>query len=70
MRLSARNQIRGRITKIVHGSINSEVTIEIAPGIEIAAQVTSASVHDLALKEGMPAMALIKADRVLVGVEH
>lgn len=33
MRLSARNQLKGTIRKITHGAINSEVVIEIAPGI-------------------------------------
>lgn len=70
MRISARNQIKGTVTKITHGSINSEVTLQIAPGIEITAQVTTASVAALGLKEGAAAFALIKADSVMVGVDH
>jgi len=70
MKVSARNQLKGTVKKITHGSINSEVTLEIAPGVEITAQVTSTSVASLGLKEGSTAYALIKADSVMVGVEH
>jgi len=70
VRISARNQLKGTVKKINHGSINSEVTIEVAPGIEVTAQVTKASVESLGLKEGSTAYALIKADSVMVGVEH
>lgn len=70
MKVSARNQLKGTVKKIIHGSINSEVTLEIAPGVEITAQVTSTSVASLGLKEGSTAYALIKADSVMVGVEH
>lgn len=70
MKVSARNQLKGTIRKIAHGSINSEVTLEIAPGIEVTAQVTTASINSLGLKEGGIAYALIKADSVMVGVEH
>lgn len=69
MRVSARNQFKGTVRKISHGAINSEVTIEVAPGIEITAQITTASVAALGLKEGGSAYAVIKADNVLVGVD-
>ena len=70
MRVSARNQLKGTVMNITHGSINSEVTLEIAPGMEITAEVTTASVTALGLKEGATAYALIKADSVMVGVDH
>lgn len=70
MKLSARNQLKGTVKSITHGAINSEVVIEVGPGIEIHAQVTTAAVHDLKLKEGATAYAIIKTDSVMVGVEH
>lgn len=69
MRLSARNQIKGTILSITHGAINSEVIIEIAPGVSITAQVTTSSVHSLGLKEGGTAYAVVKADSVMLGVD-
>jgi len=69
MRLSARNQLKGKILSITHGAINSEVVIEIGPGISITAQVTTSSIHSLRLKEGDTAYAVIKADSVMVGAD-
>jgi molybdopterin-binding protein len=69
MKLSARNQFKGKIQSITHGAINSEVVIELAPGVNITAQVTTNSVHDLGLKEGGTAFAVVKADSVMVGVD-
>jgi molybdopterin-binding protein len=69
MKLSARNQFKGTVRRIVPGAVNSEVTIEIAPGIEVLAQITSASVANLGLKEGKTAYAVIKADSVMVGID-
>lgn len=70
MKLSARNQFKGRIKRITHGAVNSEVEIELAPGIVMTAQITTASVHALGLKEGGDAYAIVKADSVMVGVDH
>jgi molybdate transport system regulatory protein len=69
MKLSARNQLKGKILAITHGAINSEVVIELAPGVSITAQVTTSSVHSLGLKEGGTAYAVIKADSVMVGID-
>ena len=69
MRLSARNQIKGKILSITHGAINSEVVLEIAAGVVITSQVTTSSVHELGLKEGDMAYAIVKADSVMLGVD-
>jgi molybdate transport system regulatory protein len=53
----------------VPGVVNSEVTIEIAPGVLVTAQITAASVDRLGLKPGATAYAVIKADSVMVGVD-
>jgi len=70
MKISARNQLKGIIKSITPGAVNSEVVIEVAPGIEITAQITSSSVSRLGLKPGGTAYALIKAGSVMVGVDH
>lgn len=70
MKVSARNQLKGTVKSITPGSINCDVVIEIAPGIDITAQITNASVASLGLKTGGTAYALIKAGNVMLGVEH
>lgn len=69
MRISARNQFKGVVKAVTPGAVNSEVTIEIAPGLVVTAQITSSSVERLGLKPGVTAYALVKADNVMVGVD-
>jgi molybdopterin-binding protein len=70
MHLSARNVLKGTVKSIVPGTVNAEIVIEIAPGIDVASVITNASVQRLKLKVGAPAYAVIKASDVLVGVDH
>lgn len=69
MKLSARNILKGRITQIVEGAVNCEVTLEVAPGLEIVAIITKASVQSLGLAVGGDACAIIKASNVMLGVD-
>lgn len=69
MKVSARNQLQGIVKSVTDGAVNSEITIEVAPGVIVTAQVTSSSVVRLGLKPGATAYAIIKADSVMVGVD-
>lgn len=69
MSLSARNQIKGVITKLNIGAVNAEVTIEVAAQVEIVSIITKQSCEALALQVGSEAYAIIKAPNVMVGVE-
>jgi molybdopterin-binding protein len=69
MKLSARNVLKGRITKIVDGTVNCEITLEIAPGVEVVAMITRTSVQSLELAVDRDAFAVIKASSVMVAVE-
>ncbi len=68
MKLSARNQFKGKIVSMVPGPVNAEVEIEIAPGIIISAIITRKSAENLKLKNGSEAYAVIKASNVMIGV--
>jgi molybdopterin-binding protein len=69
MKISARNVFAGTVVAIKAGTVNSEVTIEVAPGVQITAVVTKSSVKHLGLRKGKPATAIIKASSVLVATE-
>lgn len=69
MKLSTRNSFLGTITKLVRGPVSTEVTIRVAPDVEIVSVITSRSARRLKLKKGRRAHALIKADNVIVGVD-
>jgi molybdopterin-binding protein len=69
MKISARNILKGKVVKIVHGAVNSEVIIELPGGTQLVSIITNSSVAMLGLKEGKEAYAIIKASNVMVGVD-
>jgi len=69
VKLSARNVLKGKIVKIVHGAVNSEITMELPGGQEVVSIITKASAERLGLKEGMDAYAVIKASEVMIAVD-
>lgn len=69
MKLSARNVLPGKVVSIVRGPVSTEVTLEIAPGVQVVSSITSNSATALELAEGKPAYAVIKASSVMVAVD-
>ncbi|MBD2345625.1 TOBE domain-containing protein [Anabaena subtropica] len=69
MEVSARNFLKTTVKKVVTGTVNTEVTLELAPGIEIVSIITKSSADKLQLAEGKQAYALIKASDVIVAVD-
>ncbi len=68
MKLSARNQIKGRIVEVKKGATTAHVRIEIAPGQVITSSITNEAVDELGLKVGDAAIVVIKASDVMIGV--
>ena len=69
MRISARNQLKGWVSKINPGPINAEVILTLDGGQQIAAVITNQSVTSLGLAEGKVAYAIVKASTILIGVD-
>jgi len=69
MKISARNILKGKIVKVIHGAVNSEVTIELPGGTRLVSIITNSSVDNLALTEGIEAYAIIKASSVMIGID-
>jgi molybdopterin-binding protein len=67
MKLSARNQLKGKIADVTKGATTSHVKIDIGGGVMITASITNEAVADLGLKKGDDAWAVIKASDVMVG---
>ena len=66
MKLSARNQIKGRVVEVRKGSTTAHVRIDIGNGITITSSITNEAVDDLGLSTGDEAIAVIKASDVMV----
>jgi len=67
MKLSARNQLKGKVVDVIKGATTSHVRIEIAGGAVVTASITNEAVADLGLQKGDEAWAIIKASDVMVG---
>jgi molybdopterin-binding protein len=63
---SARNCLRGIVTRINADGVTAEVVIDLGHGQEIVAVITRGSVERLGLRVGEPAVAVIKATEVMV----
>jgi molybdate transport system regulatory protein len=68
MKLSARNQLAGTISRIVPGAVNTEVVIALTGGNSVAAIITNASAKAMRLAEGASAVAVFKASSVILAV--
>ena len=67
MKLSARNQLKGKILKVDEGLITAKVVLDLGNGNIISAIISKDAIADLNLKPGMDAFAIIKSTEVIVG---
>ena len=68
IKLSARNQLCGKVKEVKTGSVNSEVVVSLDGGDELVAIVTCESEKKLGLVPGKKITAIIKAPHIIVGV--
>jgi molybdopterin-binding protein len=66
MKLSARNQLKGKIVNVTKGMTTAHIRIDIGGAI-ITSSITNEAVDELALKAGDEAWAVIKASDVMIG---
>jgi len=66
MKLSARNQIKGKVVEVRKGTTTAHVRIDIGNGVTITSAITNEAVDDLGLRAGDEATAVIKASDVMV----
>ncbi|MGN0308955.1 MAG: molybdopterin-binding protein [Lachnospiraceae bacterium] len=69
MQLSARNKIRGTVSKVAEGAVNAIVTLDVAGENQISATISLSAVKELGLKPGVEAVAVIKSTSVMFAVE-
>jgi molybdopterin-binding protein len=69
MKLSARNVLKGKVVKVTQGAVNSEVVLEVAPGIQVVSIITRQSAETLGIAEGKEAYAIVKASSVMIAVD-
>ncbi len=67
MKLSARNQIAGKVVKVQEGAVNGIVTMEYLGGM-ITGTISMAAIRELELAPGREAVAVVKATEVMIGL--
>lgn len=67
MRLSARNQISGKVISVNEGAVNGIVTLEFKGGT-ISGTISMTAIKELGLVPGKEAVAIIKATEVMIGL--
>lgn len=68
MKLSARNQLKGKIVDIKEGPVSTEVTVELGT-MNIVSSITSVSARQMQLAVGDEAYVVIKASSVMIAKE-
>ncbi len=66
MKLSARNQLAGKVVEVVKGQTTAHVRVDIGGRI-ITSSITNEAVDDLGLKAGDDVTAIIKSSDVMIG---
>ena len=66
MKISARNVLLGKVKKVNHGSVNSEIIIELGQGSEVVSIITKELAQSLDLTTGSEVYAVIKASNVMM----
>ncbi len=69
MKLSARNTLKGKVTKIKTAAVAAQVQVDIGGGNTITSVVTADAVNDLGLDVGHDVVVVIKASDVLLATE-
>ena len=67
MKLSARNQLKGKIVEVTKGATTSHVRIDIGHGVIVTSSITNEAVAELGLQKDDDASAIIKASDVMIG---
>ncbi len=67
MKLSARNQIPGKIVEVRRGATTAHIRIDTGHGVVVTSSITNEACDELALAVGDQVTAVIKASDVMVG---
>ena len=66
MKLSARNQLKGKVKSVKLGAVMAEVLIDVA-GQEMVSEISKASAERLKLATGDAVTVIIKSTEVMIG---
>lgn len=68
MKLSARNQLKGKIVEIRKGATTAHVKLDVG-GTIVTSAITNEAVDELGLAVGQAAYAVVKASDVMIAID-
>ena len=68
-KLSARNQLAGKVVGVEEGAVNGIVKVEIAPEAVISSTISMTAIKELGVAVGKDVTAVAKATSVMIGIE-
>ena len=69
MKISARNVLKGKVKSMVRDSVDSEIVLELAGGMEVVSIISTKSADNLNLKVGNEVYAVVKATNVMIATD-
>jgi molybdopterin-binding protein len=66
-KLSARNQLKGKVVEVRKGQTTAHVRVDIGNGVIVTSSITNEAVDDLGLAKGDDVFAVIKASDLMIG---
>jgi molybdate transport system regulatory protein len=66
LKISARNQLTGKVSAINEGAVNAIVKLDVADGVGVTSTISLEAVKELGLEVGKEATAIIKATSVMI----
>jgi molybdopterin-binding protein len=67
MKLSARNQLPGKVTEVKKGVTTTVVKVEVPSPASMTASITNDAAEDLGLKPGDAVVVIVKSSEVILG---
>jgi len=66
VKLSARNQFKGKVVAVEEGAITAKVTVEVQMPVKVTAVITKDSVEELGIKVGDEVAAIVKSTEIMI----
>ncbi len=69
LKVSSRNVLKGVVTEVKNGPVNSEITLEVVHKVKLTSVITRVSADELELEIGKEAYAVIKSTDIVIASE-
>ena len=67
MKLSARNQLKGKIVSVTKGATTSHVKVDIGQGVVVTSAITNEAVVESSIQDRRRCLGIVKASDVMIG---